>query len=144
MSDDIPVIDLEDHEQFMGHPDSYAVVVDKDGNEKRVDELSAHPDNRLFREAWTLSGTVISEDLEVAKNIFKDKIREVRKPLLEAEDITYMRAQEDEDEQAKSDSIAKKNNLRNATASEAISSASTIDQLKAAWDSDLLGPSPYA
>jgi len=44
-----------------------------------------------------LSGTVISEDMTKAKELFKDKIREVRKPLLEAEDVTYMRAIESND-----------------------------------------------
>ena len=61
-------------------------IVDKDGNQ--IDASTATvPANRDFRGAWSLSGSVISEDLTKAKEIFKDKIREVRKPLLEAEDV---------------------------------------------------------
>jgi len=133
MSDDTPV-----------DPVPFSTVVDKDGNEKRYDELTAQPSDRAFRNAWSLSGTVISEDLDTAKTMFRDKIREVRKPLLEAEDVTYMKALEDDDATAKATSKTKKDNLRDAPAASAISSATTITELKAAWDSDLLGNSPYA
>lgn len=122
----------------------HSSIVDKDGNEKRTSKLTSQPSNRDFREAWTLSGTVISEDLDKAKEIFKDKIREVRKPLLEAEDTVFMKALEDDDATAKANSKTKKTNLRDAPAASAISSATTIDELKAAWDANLLGTSPYA
>jgi len=118
-------------------------IVDKDGNQ--IDASTATvPANRDFRGAWSLSGTVISEDLDKAKEIFKDKIREVRKPLLEAEDVVYMKAMEADDASAKTASVTKKNALRDAPAASAIGSASTIAELKAAWDTSLLGESPYA
>ena len=118
-------------------------IVDKDGNQ--IDASTATvPANRDFREAWSLSGKVISEDLTKAKEIFKDKIREVRAPLLEAEDVVYMKALEADDADAKAASVTKKNNLRNAPAASAITNASDIAALKAAWDADLLGDSPYA
>ena len=118
-------------------------IVDKDGNQ--IDASTATvPANRDFRGAWSLSGTVISEDLTKAKEIFKEKIREVRKPLLEAEDVTYMKAMEDDDATAKAASVTKKNSLRDAPAASAITNASDIAALKAAWDADLLGDSPYA
>ena len=118
-------------------------IVDKDGNQ--IDASTATvPANRDFRGAWSLSGSVISEDLTKAKEIFKDKIREVRAPLLEAEDVVYMKAMEDDDASAKTASVTKKNALRDAPAASAISSASDIDALKAAWDTDVLGDSPYA
>ena len=118
-------------------------IVDKDGNS--IDASTATvPSDRHFRGAWTLSGTTITEDLAEAKIIFKDKIREVRKPLLEAEDVVYMKAMEADDSSAKSASVTKKTNLRNAPAASAITNASSISALKAAWDTDLLGDSPYA
>ena len=118
-------------------------IVDKDGNQ--IDASTATvPANRDFRGAWSLSGTVISEDLTKAKEIFKDKIREVRAPLLEAEDVTYMKALEADDASAKTASVTKKNNLRDAPSASAITNASDIAALKAAWDADLLGDSPYA
>ena len=66
-------------------------ITDKDG--ATIDASTATvPSDRHFRNAWKLSGSVISEDMTEAKKIFKDKIREVRKPLLEAEDVVYMKA----------------------------------------------------
>ncbi len=118
-------------------------IIDKDGNQANASEVTV-PANRDFREAWSLSGTVISEDLDKAKEIFKNKIREVRGPLLEAEDVVYMKAMEADDASAKTASVTKKNALRDAPAASAIGSASTIAELKAAWDTDLLGESPYA
>ena len=118
-------------------------IVDKDGNQ--IDAASATvPANRDFRGAWSLSGSVISEDLTKAKELFRDKIREVRKPLLEAEDVVYMKALEVDDATAKANSVARKNNLRDAPAAVAIDAATTITELKAAWNSDLLGTGPYA
>jgi len=118
-------------------------IVDKDGNSISASDATV-PSDRHFRNAWTLSGTTITEDITEAKVIFKDKIREVRKPLLEAEDVVYMKAMEADDSSAKAASVTKKTNLRNAPAASAITSASSITALKAAWDADLLGDSPYA
>jgi hypothetical protein len=118
-------------------------IVDKDGNQ--IDASTATvPADRNFRNAWSLSGTVISEDLTKAKEIFKDKIREVRKPLLEAEDVVYMKALEADDSSAKSASVTKKTALRDATDDTAIANATDIAGLKAAWDTSVLGDSPYA
>jgi len=118
-------------------------TVDKDGNQ--IDASTATvPSDRHFRGAWSLSGSVISEDLTKAKEIFKDKIREVRGPLLEAEDVIYMKALEADDSAAKTASVTKKNALRDAPAASAITNATTIAELKAAWDTDVLGDSPYA
>ena len=118
-------------------------IVDKDGNQ--IDSSTATvPSDRHFRGAWSLSGSVISEDMTAAKEIFKDKIREVRGPLLDAEDVVYMKALEADDASAKTASVAKKAALRDAPAASAIDAASDIAALKAAWDTDVLGDSPYA
>ena len=118
-------------------------IMDKDG--KTVDASTVtKPSDRHFRGAWTLNGKVISEDMTEAKKIFQDKIREVRQPLLEAEDVVYMKALEAGDSSAQSASVTKKKALRDAPAASAISSADTIAKLKAAWDTSVLGDSPYA
>ena len=118
-------------------------VTDKDG--ATIDASTATmPSDRHFRDAWKLTGSVIAEDITAAKVIFKDKIRKVRKPLLEAEDIAYMKALEADDASAKTASANKKKKLRDAPAASAIDSADTIDKLKAAWDTSTLGDSPYA
>ena len=116
-------------------------IVDKDGNQ--IDASTATvPANRDFRGAWSLSGNVISEDLTKAKEIFKDKVREVRKPLLEAKDVELMKALETG---ADTSAIASaKQALRDAPAASAIDAATDMAGLKAAWDASLLGDSPYA
>jgi len=118
-------------------------IVDKDGNSISASDATV-PSDRHFRGAWSLSGTTITEDLAVAKTIFKDKVREARGPLLDAEDVIYMKALEAGDSSAQAASVTKKKALRDAPAASAISSADTIAKLKAAWDTSTLGDSPYA
>ena len=118
-------------------------IVDKDGNQIDASAASV-PSDRHFRGAWSLSGSVISEDMDAAKVIFKDKVREVRNPLLDAEDVVYMKALEADDTSAKAASVTKKTALRDAPAASAINAASDIAALKAAWDTSVLGDSPYA
>ena len=106
---------------------------------------STMPSDRHFRNAWVFDSaqSAITEDITAAKVIFKDKIREVRLPLLEAEDVAFMKALEVADSDARVASQTKKINLRNAPQAAAISGADTIDKLKAAWDESILGTSPY-
>ena len=119
------------------------MIQDKDG------VIAAAPSSvpdRHFRNAWLFDAdkTAITEDLAAAKIIFKDKIREVRGPLLEAEDVVYMKALEASDSSAQTTSVNKKKALRDAPAASAITNADTITKLKAAWDTSVLGTSPYA
>ena len=115
-------------------------IIDKDGNEIAVASATV-PSDRHFRNAWSLDGTVITEDLAAAKVIFKNEIREVRKPLLEAQDVAYMKALETSADTTAI--VANKQKLRDAPAAAAITNADTIAKLKAAWDTTLLGASPY-
>ncbi len=119
------------------------MIQDKDGVIAATP--STMPSDRHFRNAWVFDSdkAAISEDITAAKVIFKDKIREVRGPLLEAEDVVYMKALEASDSDAKVASVAKKVALRDAPAAAAITNATTIQALKDAWDSDVLGTSPY-
>ena len=78
---------------------SKSIIADKDGN--IIDQSAATiPSDKYFRNAWALSGSVITEDLTVAKQLFKEKIREVRKPLLDEQDVLFMKALEDGDTSA--------------------------------------------
>ena len=103
-------------------------IVDKDGNTISASDATV-PSDRHFRGAWTLSGSTISEDLATAKEIFKDKVREARTPLLAAEDVVYMKALEAGDTDAQAASVAKKKALRDAPAQ--VDSLTTVEQLKA-------------
>ena len=119
------------------------MIMDKDGN--TIDASTAtKPSDRHFRNAWSIKDKVISEDITEAKKLFQATIREVRQPLLDAQDTLFMKALEDGDSSAQSSIKTKKQALRDAPAAKAISDADTIAKLKAAWDSTNLGTSPYA
>tara|TARA_B110000305_G_C19094440_1_gene472311 strand:- start:288 stop:656 length:369 start_codon:yes stop_codon:yes gene_type:complete len=118
-------------------------IADKDGN--MIEASSATiPSDRHFRNAWSLSGSTITEDLTASKVIFKDKIREVRTSLLAEQDVAYMKALEADDTDAQTTAKNAKTALRNAPAASAIANASNITDLKSAWDASVLGDSPYA
>ena len=68
----------------------------------------------------------------------------MRGPFRAEEDVVYMKAFDANDFSAKSASVTKKGKLRDAPAASAIGSADTIAKLKAAWDTAVLGDSPYA
>jgi len=119
------------------------MIMDKDGNS--IDASTAtKPSDRHFRNAWTIKGNVISEDMTEAKKLFQQEIRQVRQSLLEEQDTLFMKALEDGDSSAQSSIKTKKQALRDAPAAKAISDADTIAKLKAAWDTSTLGTSPYA
>ena len=81
-------------------------------------------------------------DMAKAKEIHKDRIRTARKPLLEALDIEFQRALETG--ASTTDIAAAKQALRDAPAAAGISTATTTDELKAQWDTSILGASPYS
>ena len=81
-------------------------------------------------------------DMAKAREIHKNKIRVARKPLLEALDIEFQKAQETG--ASTTDIVAKKNALRAAPADSGIAAASDADALKAQWKTDILGTSPYS
>ena len=118
-------------------------IIDKDGNSIVASDATV-PSDRLFRNAWSLSGSTITEDLTAAKVIFKDKIREVRTPLLAAQDVAYMKALEADSSDDQTTAKNAKTALRNAPAASAITNAANIGALKSAWNTSLLGDSPYA
>ena len=70
---------------------------------------------------------MITVNLDKAKEITKDRLRDERKPLLEAEDVKFMKAQEaGEDTTA---IVTEKNRLRDIT--KKADTCKTTDELKA-------------
>ena len=85
--------------------------------------------------------SIIKIDLAKAKDMHKERIRHARKPLLEELDVEFTRALENgADTKA---IIDKKKALRDAPADSAIAAAKTTDELKAQWNTSLLGASSY-
>ena len=69
---------------------------------------------------------MITVNLDKAKVITKERLREERKPLLEAQDVLFMKAQEDGADTT--DIVTEKNRLRDIT--KLADTATTTDELK--------------
>ena len=110
-------------------------------------EDSVIPTDFSFRGAWVgvgigTTGATITEDITKAKEVHKANIRLARTPKFAELDIQFQLALETSSDT--SAIVAKKQALRDAPAASAISNADTIAKLKAAWDTYVLGTSPYA
>jgi len=81
-------------------------------------------------------------DMSKAKDIHKKNIRDARSPKLTELDIEYQRATETSADT--SAIVAKKQALRDAPAAAGISTAANVTELKAQWDTSILGDSPYS
>ena len=79
-------------------------------------------------------------DMSRARDIHKNNIREARKDKLAALDIEFQKAQETSADT--SAIVAKKNALRDAPAASAINAATNVAELKAQWDTSILGDKP--
>ena len=86
--------------------------------------------------------SIIKTDMAKAKEVHKTNIRLARKDKLAELDIEFQKALETSADT--SAIVAKKKALRDAPAAKAITDADTIAKLKAAWDTSVLGDSPYA
>jgi len=90
----------------------------------------------------------IGIDVNKAKEIHKDKIRDVRNSLLQEKDVEYMRALEANDTQKVSEVVAEKQALRDVPTivDGAQISGATVqevtNELKQVWDETILGPNP--
>ena len=90
----------------------------------------------------------IGINVEKAKQIHKNKIREVRNPLLEKKDVDYIRALEVGDTEKVAAVVAEKQALRDATTlvnSAEITATSVLgvtEELKQVWDETVLGTNP--
>ena len=80
----------------------------------------------------------IGVNVTKAKNLQKDRFRQVRTPLLEALDVDYQKADEAADASAKTTVATKKQALRDVTANATLDAASTADEDRAVWDTAVL------
>ena len=77
-----------------------------------------------------------------AREIHKTNIRKARTSKLAELDIEFQKALETGS--STTDIVAKKQALRDAPADSGITSAADTDALKAQWNTDILGTSPYS
>ena len=81
----------------------------------------------------------IGVNIPKAKELQKERFRRVRQPLLEALDIDYQRADEAGDASKKTEVATKKQALRDVTNNTALNDATTEAEVRAVWDTDVLG-----
>ena len=82
----------------------------------------------------------IQVNMNKARDVWRDKWREARKPILEGLDIEFMRATESDDQAKKTEVAAKKQELRNVTDTD-INNIDNPDHLKLIWP-NCLGDKP--
>jgi len=85
--------------------------------------------------------SIIKIDMTKAKELHKNSIRIAREPKLAALDIEFQKALETSSDT--SAIVSKKQALRDAPADSAIESATTDAELKAQWNTTILGTTPY-
>lgn len=95
------------------------------------------PADRTFRNALKPD---LTHDMPKARDIWRDKMRAARAPLLAALDQEMSRAYKDPIRQDEIE--AKRQALRDVTADPAIEAAGTPEELKAVWPQILVAPAP--
>lgn len=108
------------------------------GRPWKIVDSSSLPSDRTFRDAWNY--TDMQVNMPKARNIWKDYLRELRKPVLEALDAKFLKALEDGDVGAQNSIKSRKQLLRDAPALPSIASASTPEQLKAVMPTAITDP----
>ena len=128
-----------------GKPFTIEEIAEKDiekGISYEIVDDSAIPTDRSFRDAWKQNDKTIETDIDKAKEIHKTNIREARTSKLQELDIEFQKALETG--ASTTDIVTKKQALRDAPAAAGISTAATETDLKAQWDTSILGDSPYS
>jgi len=108
----------------------------------RIVKREAIPVDRTYRNAWRLSDTddeLITVDIEKAIEIWKDKMRLARSPILDKLDTEFFRALEEGDTERQKFITAKKKLLRDVTELPELEQAKSIQEIEAVWPDYLNG-----
>lgn len=115
------------------------------GKPYKIVDVSEIPTDRSLRNGWKCDNannpTKIEHDIPKCREIWKDYMRAVRKPLLEALDADWMKAVENDDTAKKNEVKTKKQELRDVTTNTDLANATTPAQIKAVWPT-CLGSKP--
>lgn len=97
------------------------------GNFARIVSVDSLPDKPEFTDAWEMDATSISVNFTKAQQLTKVRLRAERAPLLAAQDIAFMKAQETG--ASITEIVAEKNRLRDVT--KLVDTATTLEELLA-------------
>lgn len=97
------------------------------------------PTERTFRDAWDVDWdkSTVVVDMPKARNIWKERIRAARKTKLEALDIEYQRADENNNPDEKQRVLARKKLLRDLPQDPRFDTAQSVEDLKEIWSAEL-------
>ena len=99
------------------------------------------PKNTFFERAWKIVDGKIEMDIAKAREVDREHVRNARASKLAELDVEFQRALETSADTTSI--VSKKKALRDAPANSAIDAAKTEAELIAAWDTAILGTSPY-
>jgi hypothetical protein len=99
--------------------------------------VANHAKDRHFREAWTEVDGVIDVDMPKARGVHMDNIRKERNKKLTALDLDFLRAIEAGDTSEQDRVAGEKQVLRDIPQTFDLSGATTPEELKALWPSEL-------
>lgn len=114
-----------------------ATYININGEQRDASALDMTGADRVFRDAWTFDGPAVEVDMNAAKELWKDKLRAERAPMLADLDVQSIRAREEDGDVAPI--LADKQKLRDVTADPRIAAAVTPAELKALTLEVLLG-----
>lgn len=103
-------------------------------------DVDALPADRTFRNAWAINDGQVGVDMVTARDVHRNRLRQARKPLLDAADVEMTRAFKDP---AKQDEIeARRQALRDVTEHPDIEAAQTPAELAKVWPLPTDNPTP--
>lgn len=107
-------------------------TIPRDAREHVVVDRSRVPEDRYFRDAWSLgSSSNVEVDMNEARRVHIDKLREERNETLAKLDVKFMRALESGDMAEQQRISAKKQKLRDMPQDLAFQNINTPEELKA-------------
>lgn len=106
------------------------VYVNIGGELRRASDVNP-PQDRTFRNAWQFNGSAVAVDMQRARAIQRDQIREIRKGKLAELDALYMLADETGDTAGKKAVAQQKKKLRDMPSDPRLDAAASPDALKA-------------
>jgi len=109
-------------------------IAEKDvpeGSDYAIVDADSIPSDLTFFPVWKYNQGQVEIDLEGAKQIWKNKWREARKPKLEALDLAYMRATETQNTTEIARVVSAKQELRDVTNIPIL--GTTPEEIKAVW-----------
>lgn len=109
--------------------------VNINGEVRDCEGLTFPESGREFRAAWQLDGDVVEVDMTSAREIWRDKLRQLREPKLAALDTEFMKLLETGGDT--SAIVAQKQALRDAPADPAIDAATTPEELSTIFPAGL-------